>query len=261
MADFSFTQQDTLNARDAQRELIRQREVAAQEAALDAARRAQEQSQFTTQFGEGQRQFDLGNTNTLNDFGLRQDEFGFAQEQFGEDTRRFDIGQANRSALLEQLGLATPGGPATDGGAAFGEGTFFGGLLGDGGAPSQGFTDLLNEQRGARDQLLGDLAGFGDSQRAAQQRTFDTAENNIIANLEGRGLGASNLLGAGVSQVAAERNQASLELEDQLLGRRTDLASSLNQGIFDTQAGQLERENQRALQGISTIGQLTGGLV
>jgi len=184
------------------------------------------------------------------DFGLRQDEFGFQE-------RQFDVGQQNRTALLEQLGLATPGGPAGEG---FAEGSIFDNLL-SGGGQGQGFTDLLNEQRAAKESLMGQIGDFGASQRSALDRTFDVAQNNAVANLEGRGLGASNLLGSATAQVAAERNQAGLELEDQLLGRRLDAVSGANQGIFDTQTGQLERENQQRLQGISTIGQLTGGLI
>ena len=210
--------------------------------------RGDENRKFDSTQAETARQFDVGQSNTLRDFGFRESEST-------EDTRRFDIGQENRSALLEQLGLATPGGPAVGGGGLLGD------LIGGGSSPSQGFTDLLSEQRSARDGLLSDVTNFGDSQRASLNRTFDTAQNNAVANLESRGLGASNLVGSATAQVAAERGQAGLELEDQLLGRRLDLTQGLNQGIFGTQEGQLDRDNQRQLQGISTIGQLSSSLV
>lgn len=245
--DFNFSQTRSLANEAAQ--LQAQREFFLQgqrDAQLGLDRKQQDRDRF-----EAGRQFDASNQNDLNDF-------GFQEDQFAEDTRRFDVGQQNRTALLEQLGLATPGGPSSEFG---GEGTLFDNLLNGSTGGGQAFTDLLSEQRGARDSALSDITSFGDSQRAALGRTFDTAENNITSNLEGRGLGASNLVGSGLSQVAAERGQANLELEDQLLGRRTDLANNLNAGIFDTQTGQLDRDNQRQLQGISTIGQLTSGLV
>lgn len=245
--DFSFSEERLLRNADnaaALQQLNTANAFTGSEQALD-------RKQLDRQRAQEQGFFDVGQQNNLRDF-------GFQESQFNEDTRRFDVGQQNRNVLLEQLGLATPGGPSGEFG---GDGTLFDTLLNGGNGGGQGFSDLLTEQRGARDGLLAGLDDFGASQRANNQRVFDEAGNNAVFNLESRGLGASNLVGSALGQVAGERQQADLELNDQLIGRRTDLAASQNQGIFDTQTGQLERDNKRQLQGISTIGQLTGGLI
>lgn len=176
-----------------------------------------------------------------------------------EEKRRFDVSQQNRNALLEQLGLATPGGPAA-GQTGFAEDSIFGSFLGDNG-PSQGFTDLLADQRSSRDSLLSQAQGFGEGLRLQQAQDFSDARGSLQSEFEGRGLGASNLRASKDAAFTREQNIGKGLLEQQLLGQRLDLEQGLNQGIFSTQEGQLARDSQRQLQGISTIGQIGGSLI
>lgn len=177
---------------------------------------------FDKELGENQRQYDL---------------------RFGEDQRQFNVNRADQQNLLNTLGLGSEGGGllAT--------------LLGGDDSASN---DLLAQQRADRTRLVGDIQNYGQGQTNRINTQFQSAENSALGNLEARGLGASNLQTATRAGFAGEKNQAMLDLGDQLLGKRLDLEQGMLGNEYATQTGALDRDLQKKLQGISLIGSVAG---
>lgn len=125
-------------------------------------------------------------------------------------------------------------------------------LLGSG--PTAGYSNLLAEQKGNRDQLLGQLADYGTAQQSRINTDYGNATNSALASNEARGLGASNLQGSTAADFQARKQQSTLDLQDQLLGRRVDTAMNLNNGIYQTEGDELNRQAGRQ-------GQLAQGLI
>lgn len=258
------------------------------------------QQQYNLGLAEQKRQFDLLQGREDSRLGLDRDRLLLDRDTMesrleldryisdadrGELSRQFDITSGRRDAFLSALGLApqpasgfgqmgfdedgmdpTSGGML--GGMAPPSGDMpmsqmgFGGTLDNllGSAPSTGYTELLNEQRQITDQLLGQVNQFGESQRAALNRGFDATLGSTIANMEQRGLGASNLMGSATAAVEAERQQANLNLEDQLLGRKIDTIQGQYGDIFNTMRGEMDRELQRRQSGTGLLGDIAGSL-
>lgn len=191
-----------------------------------------------------------------------------ASEALAEQRRQFDADSAQKQNFLQMLGI---GSSQADPAAALQTGEFnepppleqqntLDDLFGGSSGTTSGFSDMINEQKDVTNQLLSNLEGYGDSQRARINQGFDTASNNAMANLERRGLGASNLFGATQAQVEGERGMAIGDLEDQLLGRRTDLQAGRSSELSGYRNAEMDRNLQRRQAGVGLVGNLGSSL-
>lgn len=133
-----------------------------------------------------------------------------------------------------------------------------GGGFGGGGGGGGGFDEIIAGRRKLSEDLLGDLEGFGDSERSRIGGQFDSARNTELARLESRGFGASNLGAAAVGAVEDQRGQAFRDLEDSLIGQRTNLKQSLAEGVFGSQEDKIRFGLERQKVGQGFLGQILG---
>ncbi len=164
---------------------------------------------------------------------------------FGEGKRQYDTTRGDKQALLNTLGFGASGGGIL--------GSLLGGSGGDAASNA-----LLAQQRADTSRLLGDIGNYGAGQTNRINTQFQAEENSALGNLESRGLGASNLQSATRSAFASDKNQALLDLNDQLLGKKLDLETGLLGGQYQTQSDQLNRNLQKQLEGISLVGSIAG---
>lgn len=199
-----------------------------------------------------------------------------AREAFGLKSRQFDENLKLRSQLLNfvtggGLGDLIGGISGNIGGGLGGIGGGFPGLPGGGGPPALGQpveggsggstaptgmgrpnfgggllgTQLgeLFDSRNTQRELVGQ---FGDSHRRKLDRDFDASANSALSDLEARGLGSSNLRSSTRSAIDEGRAQASLGLEDNLLGRRLDVERGATGDFAGALGDQLGRNTQLA---------------
>lgn len=200
---------------------------------------------------------------------------GFEQE-FRQD--QFDAAQANKQQMLSLLGLTPqtlgPGGLLGTSffGSILGQpvgnvaGDISGGLFGGGGAsmggqPGNLFGQLIGSRRAEGADILSDLAGFGDSRRAAINRDFGNLRGTTDAQLESRGLGGTDLVGAAQARVERERQAALGSLEDQLIGQRVGTRMQLGEGLFGNVGDELNRQTERQRIGAQLVGSLLGNVM
>jgi len=123
-----------------------------------------------------------------------------------------------------------------------------GGDEGGGGGEGPLFQQLLQSRGALGEDILGDIEQFGESHRQRIGQEFDVSAANAMANLERRGLGASNLAPATTSAVESARQQSLLGLEDVLLGKQIGAKQQIGEGIFGDVGAELQRQFGRQQQ-------------
>jgi hypothetical protein len=110
----------------------------------------------------------------------------------------------------------------------------------------------LGEYDKLRNELLGQLEGYGDSQRDSINRGYDNSLDASIAKLHDRGFGNSSLIES--TQLQSDRNRQSsmTELEDSIMGQKLGIGQ--NVGLAGLAAQQQLRIQQQQL-----ANQLLGG--
>jgi hypothetical protein len=129
-----------------------------------------------------------------------------------------------------------------------GMGDIGGGEGGGGGGDGSLFQQLLSSRGALGEDILGDIEQFGESHRQRIGQEFDVSAANAMANLERRGLGASNLAPATTSAVEGARQQSMLGLEDVLLGKQIGAKQQIGEGIFGDVGAELQRQFGRQQQ-------------
>lgn len=220
-----------------------------------------------------------------------QEQTQLAKRQQDLAEEQFRQSDARRQQMLNLLGLT----PQTVGEGGLLGGTFFQSILGNtlpdvvggitgalpGGTPGlsqPGFADspsapgtpgspanggsLFDQLLGARGQLgediLGDIAQFGDSARARINEDFQNLGNTALARLEDRGFAGSSLLPATMLGVEEGRQEAVGALEDQLLSQRIGAKQQIGEGLFGDVGAELDRGVQRQQIGASLLNALLG---
>jgi hypothetical protein len=208
----------------------------------------------------------------------------FQQQQIDLQRDAFRQDDARRQQMLNLLGL-TPqleqaggllgtnffssilGGTPADlvggvTGAAAGSGLFSGPLFGGGGGDLSGggggdlFSQLLGARRAEGADIMGQLDGFGESQRRRIDEDFGALGGTQQARMEARGLGASSLAPAASTAVERGRQQARLDLEDSLTAQRVGTQMQLGEGLFGDVGAELQRGLGRQQIGAGLAGQL-----
>lgn len=215
-------------------------QIEAQQPALDFQR-----EQFKQQDARRQQLYDLLGLSSLGSGGLLGQ--NFFQSILGGTPSSLVGGVANAAAPLTS-GITGPPRPSSPG---------FPDAPGGGGGG-----DLFNQIIGGRQALgqdiLGDLAGYGNSQRASIGRQAGNLRGSALANLESRGLGGSNLAGAEMER-AARFEQAGLgDLEDKLISQRVGAKQQIGEGIFGSAEQELQRRLAQRGQGFDLLGSIFG---
>lgn len=127
-----------------------------------------------------------------------------------------------------------------------------------GGGGGDLFSQIIGGRQALGQDILGDLAGYGGSQRASIGRQAGNLRGSAIANLESRGLGGSNLAGAEMERAARFEQTGLADLEDKLISQRVGAKQQIGEGIFGSAEQELQRRLAQRGQGFDLLGSIFG---
>lgn len=117
----------------------------------------------------------------------------------------------------------------------------------------------LGTQLGIGQELISSLEGYGAGARAQVDQDFQTRYNNLLGQMEARGLGASSGVVAGGMGLERERQLALGGINDQIIGRRLELLSGIGGGVVDIFSAAANRSFEEKLLNKQLEAQTGGG--